>query len=227
MTYASRFTAAVVVLALVVACSGDRGASGDTTSAASATSSGVALTGAGATFPHPIYYKWFSDYADETRREDQLPVDRLRRRHPAAVSEGTVDFGATDSPMTDEEIAERKGRPDHAHPDRAGRRRRSRTTSPASRRPLKLTGERSPTSSSARSRKWNDARIAALNPGVDTAASGHSRRASLRRERHDLHLHGLPRDGRARRGPGRQAGARRSSGRSESAPRATRASRAR
>ena len=39
------------------------------------------INGAGATFPNPIYSKWFSEYTSAPGREDQLPVDRLGRRH--------------------------------------------------------------------------------------------------------------------------------------------------
>src|SRR5262245_51789035 len=66
------------------------------------------INGAGATFPYPIYSKWF---------------DEFRKKYPAAainyqsigsgggirqVLEGTVDFGATDGPMTDEQLAQAK-----------------------------------------------------------------------------------------------------------------------
>ena len=34
------------------------------------------INGAGATFPYPIYSKWFSEYQEVPRRRDQLPVDR-------------------------------------------------------------------------------------------------------------------------------------------------------
>ncbi len=41
------------------------------------------LTGAGATFPYPIYSKWFSRVQlSASRRPDQLSVHRIRRRHP-------------------------------------------------------------------------------------------------------------------------------------------------
>ena len=42
------------------------------------------INGAGATFPFPLYSKWFSEYNKlAPGHPDQLPVDRLRRRHPA------------------------------------------------------------------------------------------------------------------------------------------------
>ena len=41
------------------------------------------ISGAGATFPYPIYAKWADAYKKETGNRPQLPVDRLRRRHQA------------------------------------------------------------------------------------------------------------------------------------------------
>ena len=43
----------------------------------------VDITGAGATFPFPIYAKWAEAYKAEDRRGHELPVDRLGRRHQA------------------------------------------------------------------------------------------------------------------------------------------------
>ena len=42
------------------------------------------INAAGATFPEPIYQKWFSEYAQaHPNVQDQLPADRIGRRHPA------------------------------------------------------------------------------------------------------------------------------------------------
>ena len=64
----------------------------------------AALTGAGATFPNPIYSKWFDAYYQETGvRINYQSIGSgggIRQ-----FTEGTVDFGATDGPMTDEQIA--------------------------------------------------------------------------------------------------------------------------
>ena len=58
--------------------------------------------------------------------------------------------------------------------------------------PLKLTGPVVADIFLGKITKWNDARIAALNPGVEASGDGHSRRASQRGQRHDVHLHRLP-----------------------------------
>jgi phosphate transport system substrate-binding protein len=76
----------------------------------SATTVGFAqkLNGAGATFPNPIYSKWFSEYhAQHPNVEiNYQPIGSgggIRQ-----VTSGTVDFGATDGPMTNEQIAASK-----------------------------------------------------------------------------------------------------------------------
>jgi len=66
------------------------------------------LNGAGASFPYPIYSKWFSEY------HNQHPDIQVNYQSIGSgggirqVQAGTVDFGATDGPMTDEQIAASK-----------------------------------------------------------------------------------------------------------------------
>jgi phosphate transport system substrate-binding protein len=62
------------------------------------------LTGAGATFPNPIYTKWFDAYAKKT----EVKVNYQSIGSGGGIrqfTQGTVDFGASDAPMTDEQIA--------------------------------------------------------------------------------------------------------------------------
>lgn len=66
------------------------------------------ITGAGATFPNPIYQKWFSDYA---KSHPGVEINYQSVGSGAGIkqiTEGTVDFGASDGPMTDAQIAEFK-----------------------------------------------------------------------------------------------------------------------
>src|SRR5688572_9329317 len=76
--------------------------------AAGSRSGAVDLTGAGATFPYPLYSKWFSDYATATGvRINYQSIGSgggIRQ-----LSEGTVDFGASDGPMNEEEMSKAKG----------------------------------------------------------------------------------------------------------------------
>jgi phosphate transport system substrate-binding protein len=64
------------------------------------------LNGAGATFPYPMYSKWFSEYHNlhpdvEINYQSIGSGGGIRQ-----VTEGTVDFGASDMPMTDAQLAE-------------------------------------------------------------------------------------------------------------------------
>jgi phosphate transport system substrate-binding protein len=66
------------------------------------------INGAGATFPYPIYSRWFSEYA-KAHPEVKINYQSIGSGGGIRqVSEGTVDFGATDSPMTDEASASAK-----------------------------------------------------------------------------------------------------------------------
>src|SRR5689334_13363764 len=110
----STFFALAAVGFVSVACSG--GDAKRTTDSAAASpspstaSSGASLTGAGATFPYPIYSKWISDYSAKTGIKINYQAigsgGGIRQ-----LSEGTVDFGASDAPMTDAEMASAKGGP--------------------------------------------------------------------------------------------------------------------
>ena len=63
----------------------------------------VGLTGAGATFPAPIYQKWFNDYQGIGNVQINYQPNGSGGGIKA-VTEGTVDFGASDMPMTDEQL---------------------------------------------------------------------------------------------------------------------------
>ena len=150
-----------LVLFAAAACggSGDRG---DT--AAAARSGSVALTGAGATFPYPIYSKWFSDYAAATG----VKINYQSIGSGGGVrqlSEGTVDFGATDGPMSDEEMARARGGPILHIPTVIGADAIIYNL-PEVKVPLNLTPEAVADIFLGRIRKWNDSRIAASNAGV-------------------------------------------------------------
>jgi phosphate transport system substrate-binding protein len=75
-------------------------------STTAATPSQSGLNGAGATFPNPMYSKWFSDY--HTMHPDaQINYQSIGSGGGIRqVTEGTVDFGASDMPMTDAQLTE-------------------------------------------------------------------------------------------------------------------------
>ena len=66
------------------------------------------LTGAGATFPNPIYSRWFGEYAQE---HSGVHINYQSVGSGAGirqVTQKTVDFGASDGPMTDQQLSESK-----------------------------------------------------------------------------------------------------------------------
>ncbi len=62
------------------------------------------INGAGATFPYPIYSKWFSEYSKVNPNVHINYQSIGSGGGIRQVSEGTVDFGATDGPMSDDQI---------------------------------------------------------------------------------------------------------------------------
>jgi phosphate transport system substrate-binding protein len=68
------------------------------------------INGAGATFPYPIYAKWFDEYR-KVNPQAQINYQSIGSGGGIRqLQAGTVDFGASDSPMTDEQIAQANGK---------------------------------------------------------------------------------------------------------------------
>jgi phosphate transport system substrate-binding protein len=124
----------------------------------------VDLTGAGATFPNPIYSKWFADYAQSTGVKINYQSigsgGGIRQ-----LSEQTVDFGASDGPMSDQELAAAKGGPILHFPTVMGAVVITYNV-PGVTRPLNLSGDVIADIYSGKITKWNDAQIVAQNRGV-------------------------------------------------------------
>jgi len=79
-----------------------------TGSAAQAQNGVMSLTGAGATFPYPIYSKWFDEY-HKMKPNVQINYQSIGSGGGIRqITAGTVDFGATDGPMSDEQLAQSK-----------------------------------------------------------------------------------------------------------------------
>lgn len=156
--------ASLAIASLVAtACSSSDKGSNDTSAAKAESSGSVDLTGAGATFPYPLYSKWFNDYAAATGvRINYQSIGSgggIRQ-----LSEGTVDFGASDSPMKDEDIAKAKGPVMH-FPTVLGAVAVTYNL-PGVTTPLKLSGAAIADIFAGRITKWNDAKLKALNAGV-------------------------------------------------------------
>jgi phosphate transport system substrate-binding protein len=126
------------------------------------------LTGAGATFPYPLYSKWFDVYKQKTGIE----INYQSIGSGAGIQQvkaGTVDFGASDAALSDAALKDMPRRVLHFPtvagavvlaynlPDLAG--------------PLQLTPEVITGIWLGRITVWNDKRIAAANPGARLPAA--------------------------------------------------------
>jgi len=129
----------------------------------------IQINGAGATFPYPIYSKWFAEY--------NTLHPNLRINYQSIGSGGgirqlmnqTVFFGATDGPMTDEQLKSAPGPILHL-PTVLG------AVVPVYKVPgitdeLKFTGPLLADMYLGKVKKWNDPAIAKLNPGVKLPAT--------------------------------------------------------
>src|SRR6266404_5609724 len=121
------------------------------------------INGAGATFPYPIYSKWFDEYAK---------IDPSVRFNYQSIGSGggqqqiiaqTVDFGASDGPMTDEKLAGAPGKILHV-PTVAGA--VVVTYNIPGNPAVKFDGDTIAGIFLGQIKKWNDSKLTALNPGV-------------------------------------------------------------
>lgn len=161
------------VLALGAAACGssdDSSTSANTGGGASTSSSagqlGGTINGAGATFPQPVYSEWANQFEEQVGTT--VNYQGIGSGGGIAqFTEGTVDFGASDAAMDDEEMAaaEKKGQPVHV-PTVLG----AVTVSynvPGVDKGLKLDGSTVADIFLGKVKKWNDPAIATLNDGVD------------------------------------------------------------
>jgi len=121
------------------------------------------INGAGATFPYPIYSKWFNEYAkvDPSVRFNYQSIGSGGGQKQ--ILEQTVDFGASDGPMSDQNLAKAKGKILHI-PTVAGADVLTFNLPGVSH--LKIDGATIADIFLGRITKWNDRRIAEHNPGV-------------------------------------------------------------
>ena len=123
------------------------------------------LNGAGATFPYPIYSKWFSEYG-KSHSGVQINYQSIGSGGGIRqVTAGTVDFGASDMPMTDKQLQEAKFKilniptvlgadvPAYNVPGVSGE--------------VKFTPESLAGIFMGRISKWNDKAITSVNPGIN------------------------------------------------------------
>ena len=151
----------VIALIALVAC--NQGETPQSQSTAPAPAKKVTINGAGATFPYPIYSKWFSDY---NKLHSNILINYQSIGSGGGIKQltaQTVFFGASDSPMTDEQLKSAPG-PILHFPAVLG------AVVPAYNLPnnpqLKFSGPLLADIFLGKVKKWNDPAIAKLNPGV-------------------------------------------------------------
>jgi len=152
----------------VAACGSD--SSSDSGSGGSATAAtakkGGTINGAGATFPAPVYSEWAARFKDA----QGTTVNYQAIGSGGGIAQftaGTVDFGASDAPMKDEEIAAAKKKGDPVHvPTVLGAVTVSYNVNGLD-KGLKLDGATIADMFLGKIKKWNDPKIKAANSGVD------------------------------------------------------------
>jgi phosphate transport system substrate-binding protein len=131
------------------------------------------INGAGATFPYPIYSKWFDEYH---KKDANIQFNYQSLGSGAGikqVTDGTVDFGATDGPMNDEQMKafqDKRGSAILHFPSVLG------ADVPTYNLPgvsgaLNFTSEALAGIFLGKITKWNDPAIAGVNKGVNLPAS--------------------------------------------------------
>ena len=158
-----KLTVTFVAVALTVACGG--GGSGPVRPPSEASTTGTSqINGAGATFPYPIYSKWFSEY-NKLHSNVQINYQSIGSGGGIRqLTERTVFFGASDQPMSDEMLAKAPGAILH-FPTVLG------AVVPiynveGLNTQIKFTGQVLADIFLGKITKWNDPAIAKLNPGV-------------------------------------------------------------
>jgi len=154
------------LIALISSATLLAGCSGRTVSPGSGPDGGaqtISLVGAGASFPYPLYSKWFSEYA---KVDPGVQISYQSIGSGGGIQQlkaRTVDFGASDAPLSDEEAGDMPGSVLHI-PTVAGAVAVAYNL-PGRERPLRLDGATLVAIYSGQAKRWNDPEIAVLNPG--------------------------------------------------------------
>lgn len=151
---AARFAATLTIGALAVTTA--------------STAAAVQLTGAGATFPYPIYSKWFDVYHEKTGTQ----INYQSIGSGAGIQQvkaGTVDFGASDAALSNQKLNDLPRKVIHF--PTVGGAVAVAYNLPGLKGPLKLTPEALVGIYMGKITTWNDKRITASNPGVSLPSS--------------------------------------------------------
>lgn len=145
----------LLVLPLLLSCSPGKGSPSPST---------LVINGAGATFPYPLYSKWIAEYA---KVKPEVRLDYQSLGSGAGVRQltaGTVHFGASDVPMTDAELSQAPREVLHI-PSALGAVVVV-DNLPQVPAPLKLSPTVLADIFLGQLTRWNDVRLAELNPGL-------------------------------------------------------------
>jgi phosphate transport system substrate-binding protein len=154
--------AVALAATLLAACGGDGGETPGEMAAGGGDGSTITLTGAGATFPYPIYSTWFSAY----NRQNPVRVNYQSIGSGGGIrqlTEGTVDFGASDAPMNDEELEQAPGT---LHLPTVTGAVAVTYNLPDVAQPIRLSGDVLARIFLGEIDRWNSPELQALNPGV-------------------------------------------------------------
>jgi phosphate transport system substrate-binding protein len=122
------------------------------------------LNGAGATFPNPIYQKWFNEYHN-AHPDVKINYQSIGSGGGIAqVQKGTVDFGASDGPMTDQQLADTPFKIFHIPTVLGGVVPTYNVAGVTA--DLKFSGDVLADIYLGKIKKWNDPRLAKANPGA-------------------------------------------------------------
>jgi len=166
----NRLVAGAGLVALVAATACGGGAPQQSAQSGESPSAGgtVQINGAGATFPNPIYSKWFAEY---TKQHPDVQINYQPIGSGGGIRQltaQTVFFGASDTPMTDDQLKEAPG-PILHFPTVLGAVVPIYNLEGVSE--LKFTGQLLADIYLGKVKKWNDPAIAKVNPGVTLPAT--------------------------------------------------------
>jgi phosphate transport system substrate-binding protein len=165
-----RATFALLVISCLLsglACSGERGGAGPGGGVAGG--GAVSLRGAGASFPNPLYQKWVSEYG---KAHPDVRIDYQSIGSGGGIKqikEQTIDFGASDAPMKDEDLKGAPGEILHI-PTVLGAVVLTYNLQGVA-QPLRFSPDVIADIFLGKVKRWDDARIKADNPGVQLPAA--------------------------------------------------------
>jgi phosphate transport system substrate-binding protein len=164
-----RRAASILLVSLLAACGGSEKPAPSSTAIQPSSGSGHVINGAGATFPYPIYSKWFDEYG-KTHSGVRINYQSIGSGGGIKqLSSKTVFFGASDGPMTDEQLKAAPGPILHFPAVLGG-------VVPIYNlegvtQPLHFTGQTLADIYLGKITKWNDPAIAKANAGVKFPAT--------------------------------------------------------